>query len=63
MDDKKYTLENPYVLENPYYISPLTALIIFQTDSEETVTIEINGQKQEYEKVKTCYSSLWFSGW
>ena len=46
MDDKKYTLENPYVLENPYYISPLTALIIFQTDSEETVTIEINGQKQ-----------------
>lgn len=52
MDDKKYTLENPYVLENPYYISPLTALIIFQTDSEKTVTIEINGQKQEYEKSK-----------
>lgn len=52
MDSGKYTLENPYVLENPYYISPLTALIIFQTDSEETVTIEINGQKQEFEKSK-----------
>lgn len=52
MDSSKYTLENPYVLENPYYISPLTALIIFQTDSEETVTIEINGRKQEFEKSK-----------
>ena len=52
MDDKKYTLENPYVLENPYYISPLTALVVFQTDSEVAVTIEVNGQKQEFEKSK-----------
>ena len=52
IDNKKYTLDNPYVIENPYYISPLTALVIFQTDSEETVTIEVNGQKQTFEKSK-----------
>ncbi len=52
MDNKKYTLDDPYVIENPYYISPLTALIVFQTNSEEAVTIEVNGQKQEFEKSK-----------
>ncbi len=52
MNNKKYTLDSPYVLENPYYISPLTALVIFQTDSEEAVTIEVNGQKQTFEKSK-----------
>lgn len=52
MDNKKYTLDSPYVIENPYYISPLTALVIFQTDSEEAVTIEVNGQKQNFEKSK-----------
>ena len=52
MNNEKYTLDSPYVVENPYYISPLTALVVFQTDSEETVTIEINGQKHEFEKSK-----------
>ena len=52
MDNKKYTLDSPYVIENPYYISPLTALVIFQTVSELEVTIEVNGQKQTFEKSK-----------
>ena len=34
MNNEKYTLDSPYVVENPYYISPLTALVVFQTDSE-----------------------------
>lgn len=41
--DTQYTIENPKVLQNPYKISPLTALIIFQTKNEESVEVKING--------------------
>ncbi len=39
-----YTLENPNVLLNPYGNSPLTALVIFETDKESEVKIEIKGK-------------------
>ena len=38
----KYTIDNPYVLVNPYGISPLSALIIFTTNNESSVTLSIN---------------------
>ena len=38
-----YTLENPNLIINPYDISPLTALIIFETEKEEEVTLIIKG--------------------
>lgn len=38
----KYDLENPYILNNPYGISPLTSLIIFNTEEECEVEVYIN---------------------
>ncbi len=37
-----YTLDNPLIIENPYEISPLTALIIFNTDNDTSVKLDIN---------------------
>ena len=39
-----YTLDNPNVIVNPYGNSPLTALVIFQTDEEVEVTVTIPGK-------------------
>ena len=39
-----YTLDNPNIVLNPYGISPLTALILFETEKEEEVTITIEGK-------------------
>ena len=39
-----YTIDNPNIIINPYKISPLTALIIFETDNEEEVTIKVLGK-------------------
>ena len=39
-----YTIENPSIILNPYDISPLTALILFETDEEESVKVTIKGK-------------------
>ena len=39
-----YTIDNPNVIVNPYGNSPLTALVIFQTDEEVEVTVTIPGK-------------------
>lgn len=39
-----YTMEDANVVVNPYDISPLTALILFETKEEEEITIEITGK-------------------
>lgn len=39
-----YTLDNPNLVVNPYDISPLTALLLFETKEEETVTITVEGK-------------------
>lgn len=44
INDTKYTFENPKVILNPYGISPLTALIIFETKDLTTPTITIHGK-------------------
>lgn len=41
---KGYTFDNPNVILNPYEISPLTALIIFETENEEEVNITVKGK-------------------
>lgn len=42
-DINNYTLENPKIVVNPYGISPLTALIIFNTKDLTTPSITIKG--------------------
>ena len=47
--DDKYTISNPFVLKNPYGVSPLTAVIVFKTRSKESVSLEVNGKKYDFE--------------
>lgn len=41
-----YTIENPNIIINPYGISPLTALILFETEEEQSVKITILGKDE-----------------
>lgn len=41
-----YTLENPNVIVDPYDNSPLTALVIFETEKSEKVKITIEGKDE-----------------
>ncbi len=56
-----YTLDNPNVILNPYDISPLTALIIFETDDVVPVSITVVGKNsdnsytKDFEKSKVHY--------
>ena len=43
---KGYSLDNPKVVVNPYDISPLTALVMFETDEEEEVTVTVEGKDE-----------------
>lgn len=43
----KYSLDAPLILVNPYHISPLTALISFETDKPAQVGITIVGKDKE----------------
>lgn len=55
MDDKLrseyeaggYTLDEPFVVVNPYGVSPLTALLMFDTDSAVQVELRVIGHKPE----------------
>ncbi len=42
-----YTVQSPLVLVDPYNVSPLTALVIFDTEENCTVTVEIPGKTME----------------
>lgn len=56
-----YTLDNPNIILNPYDISPLTALIIFETDDIVPVSITVVGKNsdnsytKDFEKSKVHY--------
>lgn len=44
LGDTNYTFENPKIIVNPYNISPLTALIVFETKDLSSVTATIHGK-------------------
>lgn len=44
-NDARYTFEQAYVELNPYKISPLSAIIIYSSKSDESVEVYINGKK------------------
>lgn len=48
-----YTFDNPLVILNPYKISPLTAIIGFQTSEKETLTITIKAKDNGKDLVYT----------
>lgn len=39
-----YTIDNPNVVLNPYDISPLSALVLFETEQDEAVKVTIKGK-------------------
>lgn len=41
-----YTIDNPNVILNPYGNSPLTALILFETNEEVSPTVTIAGKDE-----------------
>lgn len=41
---KGYTIDNPNIILNPYGNSPLTALILFETDSKTEVKVTVKGR-------------------
>ncbi|NLC54470.1 MAG: aryl-sulfate sulfotransferase [Erysipelothrix sp.] len=44
IDSSGYTIENPLIIINPYKISPLTALIVFETKTETAPKVIIRGK-------------------
>ena len=42
-----YTIKNPNIILNPYKNSPLTALIIFETEEEVSPTVTIKGKDEK----------------
>ncbi|WP_087974830.1 aryl-sulfate sulfotransferase [Oceanobacillus rekensis] len=49
-----YSLSDPFVMEDPYGWSPLTALVMFETDEKSQVTVEVEG-KDEYTSVSHTF--------
>ncbi len=45
LNQDSYTFDNPYLLVDPYGVSPLTALIIFQTSDDVAIEVSINDVK------------------
>lgn len=56
-ESNNYTFEEPNIIVNPYGISPLTALIIFETKDLTTPTITIIGKDE-----KTTYTHTFTPG-
>lgn len=48
-----YSFEEPKVILNPYEISPLTALIIFETKDSATITITVKGKDENTDITNT----------
>lgn len=46
IEDYKYSINEPRVILNPYGISPLTALIVFETKDLTAVTVTVKGKNQ-----------------
>lgn len=43
-NSNKYNFDNPKVMVNPFKISPLTALIIFNTDVDTSISVNVNNE-------------------
>lgn len=56
LSDTNYSFEEPNVILNPYGISPLTALIVFETKDLTTPTITVEG-KDENSTITTTFKS------
>lgn len=44
LENGKFTFENPEVIQNPYQITPLSAVVLFNTDKEYKVRVTVKGK-------------------
>ncbi len=51
----KHTFDDPKIILNPYEISPLTALVIFETNDSTSITVTIKG-KDENSTITNTFS-------
>ena len=51
-----YTLQKPFVINNPYKISPLSALIIFETLEPSSIKLRVFG-KDDYSMIEKSFNS------
>lgn len=49
LDSGNYTWEAPLILNNPYKISPLTGLILFETEEECRIRVTVKGKEEAYD--------------
>lgn len=49
MESGKHTWEKPLVLTNPYKISPLTAVVVFNTEESCKVRVTVKGKEKAYD--------------
>ena len=47
LEKGNYTAKNPLVQLNPYLISPLTALVLFYTDTAQEIRITVKGKNPQ----------------
>ncbi|MCI7263155.1 MAG: aryl-sulfate sulfotransferase N-terminal domain-containing protein, partial [Clostridiaceae bacterium] len=47
VENGKHTWEKPMVLTNPYKISPLTAMVIFDTEESCKVRVTVKGKTED----------------
>lgn len=52
-----YTFENPNVIVDPYGVSPLTAMILFETKTDEAVSIKVEGTNLDSSYTNTFANS------
>ncbi len=53
----KYSIDNPNVITDPYNVSPLTAMVIFETKDLATATVTIKGKDGDEDIVNTFLPS------
>lgn len=46
LESGAYSLESPFILVNPYGISPMTALVMFQTEEPSRISIHVAGDTE-----------------
>lgn len=47
LEEGNHTWSEPYVIQNPFHNSPLTAIILFQTDEEVKVRVTVKGDSEQ----------------
>lgn len=53
IQNKENTFSNPLILKNPYRLAPLTALLVFSTEDETSIKVDLNDRYfSEFEKSK-----------